>query len=201
MTSERTTSLKRRPPATTVTDLPELLRRAQRGDVDSLTDLVGQCRPLIASVARVHLSSPVDVDDVVQEVSLKLMLNAAHIRNPEAVSGWIRRVATNAAMTHHRRAGRVVVCETFDDIESGESTEDTALAGVRRDTVSSAVQDSLSRLRPAEASLVRLLFGTEAPDYRSISQQTGRPVGSIGPTRQRLLDRLRRDSAVALLGA
>jgi hypothetical protein len=86
-------------------------------------------------------------------------------------------------------------------VESTESTEDTALAGVRRNSVATAVQDGLSRLRPPELALMNLLFGTDSPDYRSISEQTGRPLGSIGPTRQRLLDRLRKDPAVALLGA
>ena len=40
--------------------------------------------------------------------------------------------------------------------------------------------------------LLRVLAFSDRPDYRHISDELGIPVGSIGPTRGRCLDKLRR---------
>ena len=42
-----------------------------------------------------------------------------------------------------------------------------------------------------------LLSADDRPDYRTVSRMVDRPVGSIGPTRQRALERLRRQPALA----
>jgi RNA polymerase sigma factor (sigma-70 family) len=181
-------------------DLPELLRRVQGGRPGAVNAFLQASRPLIAGVARGIVPAAADVDDVVQEVSLKLVQHADRIRNPEAIAGWIRRVARNEAVTHRRRNGRATACDSFDDLESEDRTEDLALSGTARTEIGSAVTEAVERLRPHEVVLVKLLFASDKPDYRAISEQTGRPLGSIGPTRQRLLGRLRKDLSVRPLG-
>jgi RNA polymerase sigma factor (sigma-70 family) len=180
--------------------LPDLLRRVQAGRSESVGAFVLGCRPLIAGVARNYVANSADVDDVVQEVCLKLILNADRIRNPDAIGGWIKRVARNEAVTLRRRTRRVTVCDAFDDIEAEDCTEDSALSGTLRGEVGEAIGQAVGRLRPHEVVLVNLLFESDRPDYRAISEQTGRPIGSIGPTRQRLLGRLREDRSVLPLG-
>ena len=53
--------------------------------------------------------------------------------------------------------------------------------------------------------LLNLLLGDGAASYREISEELGMPIGSIGPTRQRCLDRLRTlveaEDAELLVGA
>jgi hypothetical protein len=53
----------------------------------------------------------------------------------------------------------------------------------------------------SHGELFALLMASDSPDYARISQTTGRPMGSIGPTRQRLLERLRRDPDIRHLMA
>ncbi len=50
-------------------------------------------------------------------------------------------------------------------------------------------------------TLLRLLLGHEPPAYAEVSRLTGMPLGSIGPTRGRYLDKLRRNLETAGLGA
>jgi DNA-directed RNA polymerase specialized sigma24 family protein len=56
---------------------------------------------------------------------------------------------------------------------------------------------ALRTLRPDDRRVVVLLAGERQPDYRSVSRLVNRPIGSIGPTRQRALDRLRRQPSLA----
>lgn len=51
----------------------------------------------------------------------------------------------------------------------------------------------LSRLGgPCRELLITLYFQPESPSYAEVSEALGVPVGSIGPTRARCLQRLRR---------
>ena len=74
----------------------------------------------------------------------------------------------------------------FDD-ESGP------MRRLARQTTNDSVNGALKRLREADRRLMEMLMDTDRPDYASISRRTERPLGSIGPTRQRILSRLRRD--------
>jgi len=50
---------------------------------------------------------------------------------------------------------------------------------------------SFERLRPSDQALLRLLTADPRPSYDEISAALDMPIGSIGPTRQRALARLR----------
>ena len=52
---------------------------------------------------------------------------------------------------------------------------------------------ALGKLSGRDAALLGLLFAEPAPSYAEISAALDMPVGSIGPTRQRTIARLRRD--------
>jgi DNA-directed RNA polymerase specialized sigma24 family protein len=54
-----------------------------------------------------------------------------------------------------------------------------------------AVREALSRLPWRWRQLVELLMADPPASYAEISDQLGLPVGSIGPTRGRCLERLR----------
>ena len=63
----------------------------------------------------------------------------------------------------------------------------------RRDAVAAAVE----RLPDHHRVLVGELFGPSLPSYAEVSSKVGMPIGSIGPTRERMLERLRRDARIA----
>ena len=57
--------------------------------------------------------------------------------------------------------------------------------------------DAVRELRPDNRRLIELLAADDPPDYRTASKMLNRPMGSIGPTRQRVLERLRRQPALS----
>jgi DNA-directed RNA polymerase specialized sigma24 family protein len=54
-----------------------------------------------------------------------------------------------------------------------------------------AMVAAFARLSEPCQALLRLLLADPPLEYRTIAEHLGRPIGSIGPTRQRCLDRLR----------
>jgi DNA-directed RNA polymerase specialized sigma24 family protein len=59
---------------------------------------------------------------------------------------------------------------------------------------------AVGRLHPRDQALLRMLVADPAPSYREISSVLEMPIGSIGPTRGRCLERLQRERELAAHG-
>ena len=77
----------------------------------------------------------------------------------------------------------------------GRTAEQELLAAERH----AALREALSCLPPSCQQLMAMLTQDPPVPYAKISARLGIPVGSIGPTRRRCLDKLRRYPAIAAL--
>jgi len=176
--------------------LAALLVRARTGDPRAERAIVDRCTPMVRAVARRYVSNEADVDDVVQDVWLALAENADRISSPAALRAWLVRVTTRASWRLVRRRSRAVPLADVGDRPAVEDTEALGTARAHRAQVATALDSALGRLRDGDRRLLEMLSAHDRPDYRGIGSALGRPVGSIGPTRQRALSRLRRDDTL-----
>ncbi len=108
-------------------------------------------------------------------------------------------VTRRAASQVGRRSIKLVPTDLDDNAPSQVSTEDQAMRTHERREITDGVRAALDRLNAEDRRVLLLLEGDDDLSYREVSRQLSRPVGSIGPTRQRLLGRLRVDPAVRRL--
>ena len=184
-----------------VDDIAALLVAFRDGRPGAIDRLIAGCWPVVAAQARRFARRPDDVDDIVQEVWVRLVEHAADIREPRATLAWLLMVTRRTALQLGRRDARIVLTEP-DEQPSVVSTEEQAMWAEQRREVAAGVRSALGRLTAGDRRLLDMLVGEgdgRAPSYREASRQLGRPVGSLGPTRRRLLDRLRVDPAVRRL--
>ena len=181
------------PPVPAEDPLVALFLRAREGDRRSLAELIERCEPLVRGVARRHLFGGSDVDDVVQEVWIALIRNLDRIQSPESLRSWLWAVAARFAARQGKARARLSFLGDRTESVNEESAEEAGLGRVTGHESSGRVRHALRRLDAADRELLELLFAVERPCYRSIGAIVNRPVGSIGPTRQRLLSRLRQD--------
>jgi RNA polymerase sigma factor (sigma-70 family) len=194
-------STRRRPvaPRPATCDLASLVERAAARDEAAAAELMERCRSFVAHTARHYLSTPEDVEDVMQEVWLSLVREIGRIRSPELILGWLKKVTEHAAIRQGQRTSRMVTGREIDEWAGDESAEDAGIEEASRDRLRAAVREAMFRLRPADRQLLERLMAVDRPDYRSIGEELNRPVGSLGPTRKRILERLRDDPAIARL--
>ena len=174
-----------------------LVERARRGDGRAMAAIVERCGPMVRSVARRYVGEA-DADDVVQDVWLAFVEHMDGIQVPAATRGWLVQVTTRAAWRARRKLDRAAPTDDLGArLAAPDDTEERGLAAAAQHEASGHLRDALDELRPADQRLVLLLSADDRPDYRTISRMVDRPVGSIGPTRQRALERLRRQPALA----
>jgi len=177
-----------------------LVTGARDGDVQAWNALVERYAPLIWSICRKYRLGPADADDVGQSVWLHLVDQLGKIREPAALAGWL-------ATTTRRECGRLVRAargpaavgyaldaENMAD-EQSDAAEQEVLAAERH----AALREAFAHLPTECQRLVAMLTADPPAPYAEISATLSMPVGSIGPTRSRCLDRIRRYPAIAAL--
>ena len=174
-----------------------LLRAASAGRDGALEELIRLCRPYVEHKARTYAYANTDPDDIVQEVWIELIKHVSRIREPLALLGWLNIVTRRLAKHLGHRNGRMIPTELGDAVASASCTADLALENQERRQVTSAVREALANLDDPDRHLLLLLHPDSGkPCYGDIGRRVHRPVGSLGPTRRRLLDRLGQDPAV-----
>jgi RNA polymerase sigma factor (sigma-70 family) len=177
----------------------DLLVAAREGCGESLRALVVLCEPHVRRQARRHAWRRDQVDDVVQDVWVQLLAHAGQIRDPQTLIAWLSTVTRHVALRVGGRDARSVAQDIEDTAHGADSAEEDAIAQWRRDEVAGGINKALDRLDGADRTLLLLLHRDERPGYAAIGRQVNRPVGSLGPSRQRLLHRLRADRDIARL--
>lgn len=173
----------------------ELLQMARQGDQEAWSELVEAMSPLIWSIARSFRLDNATAKDVAQTVWMRVVENLDRIEDPNRFPGWIATTCRREAMTVKNRSSRMVPSEfEFDIPDETESVEDHLVASEEHARLISA----LGSLRQSDQELLRLLAAEPPLSYSEIAEITGRPVGSLGPSRARALERLRAAMTVAV---
>ncbi len=164
-----------------------------------MRDLVVMCEPFVRRRAAREAWRREQIEDVMQDVWLQFLCHADGIRDPATLLAWLSTVTRRAAARVGHRERRQIPTDAPDVGAGADSAEDDALDMCGRAEVTDGVRDALDRLDATERRLLLLLHHDDRPGYRDIGREVGRPVGSLGPTRQRLLRRLRGDHDIARL--
>lgn len=171
-------------------DVTVLVRRAATGDELAWEALVDRYATLVWSVARGHSLDSADAADVSQTTWLRLAECLSSLREPDRVGAWLTTTARRESLRVLRRQQRHRHVETFVEWQTCETSVplDQPLIEEERDAALWQAFDALSG--PCKA-LLRALLADPPPSYAELSTAFDMPIGSIGPTRARCLDRLR----------
>src|SRR5690606_10611528 len=161
----------------------ELLAGAADGDQSAWNALVEKYNRLVWYVVRGFRLDDAAAADVTQTVWLKLVEHCGRIRDPERLAGWLAVTARNEALRVLKQQGKQTPSNFEFDI--GDPTAVDLAERLVDDEIERAALRAFSRLSEDDQRLLRLLCVDPPLDYSTISQMIGRPIGSIGPTRQR----------------
>jgi RNA polymerase sigma factor (sigma-70 family) len=175
----------------------QLVHRAAEGDQQAWNTLVEEFGGLVWATTRAHRLSPADAAEVSQTTWLRLVENLERLHDPAHVGAWLATTARRECLQVLRHASRVIPHDDLPELVSESCAPDATLLADERDD---ALWSVLAILPERDRRLLRILMSDPAPSYAEISAALQMPIGSIGPTRQRALQRLRREARRRGLG-
>jgi RNA polymerase sigma factor (sigma-70 family) len=171
--------------------LAALVAAAASGSEFAWERLVRELGGLLWAVARTFRLSDADAADVVQATWVRLLEHLDRLTEPGRVGAWIATTARRECLRVLRDRGRQIPMDDDPRAEvSGDPPPELQLLVGQRDR---ELWQAFHRLRPSDQALLRLLIADPRPAYEDISAALHIPIGSIGPTRARALERLRRE--------
>ncbi len=155
--------------------------------------LVDRYKRLVYSVAlRTGLGQD-DAADVFQTVFVSLLEHLHTLRAPQGLAAWLITTTKRESWRVSRKQGQErpsIDTEEMAAREEGDGGEGHLDEAALADQV--LVQQALEQVGGGCRELLRLLyFDQSQPSYETVSRRLRIPLGSIGPTRARCLQKMR----------
>jgi RNA polymerase sigma factor (sigma-70 family) len=176
----------------------DLVARATDGDEQAWKAIVDRFATLVWAICRSCRLSDPDAADVSQTVWLRAVEHLPALRQPAALPGWLATTTRRECLRTVRHPGPRA--EMSFEVTPGEAPADPAFTSPDALLVSAQLGELLRaavrELPPQCQRLLELLLAEQPPAYAAVSCALGIPVGSIGPTRARCLEKLRANRAL-----
>lgn len=171
-----------------------LVQRCLDGDARAWEALVRRHERLVYSIGRSYRLSDEDMGDVFQDVFAALVKSLPRLREARTLVRWLsvtaERIARATALRRRREQALA------DDDPGGLDRIEDATPGVGA-VLETLEAQALVRLALAglqlrcQRLLAALYFEDPPPAYAELARRLGVPIGSLGPTRARCMEKLR----------
>jgi RNA polymerase sigma factor (sigma-70 family) len=168
----------------------DAFRRWRGGDESALDELVRIMSPVLWHVVRATGLDRETAEDVVQNTWLTLVRSADSVRDAQAITRWLCTAARREAWRVSKSATRTRPVED-DVLDARMPVQTSPESEVVGDDEKTRLWQALGRLPERCQKLLRIVAWEPRPDYSSVAEGLQMPIGSIGPTRRRCLDKLR----------
>ena len=160
------------------------------GDAHAMDELVRLMSPVLWHVVRASGLDRGLTEDVVQTTWMTLVQRQASIVEPQAVAGWLTTCARREAWRVGRVQRRADPTET-ERLERNMAVADSAEQTATMTDAASTLWNAVRGLNERCQRLLRVVAFDDRPDYAALAKDLAMPIGSIGPTRQRCLAKLK----------
>jgi len=141
----------------------DLVRAAQRGDLEAFAELVRQERRTLVMAARTLIGDFHEAEDAAHEALVSAYRGLAGLRDPRAFGPWLSRILNRAAERRRRALARQVPTEDLSRVPAPSGDRDDRPERVLRET---------ARL-PEKYRVLLMLFYIREHSYREVAAITG----------------------------
>jgi len=170
----------------------ELFADCRRGDALAWRELVLRHQGLVFGIARSYGLQVADAEEVFQLTFVNLARSLDRLHDPERLEAWLATAARRAALrlkSAERRRARIF---STDPAELEQVSPEQVAERIEQVRMAERVRREIDALGPPCSTLLLGLFASPPRSYRELAAAAGLAVGSLGATRGRCLDKLRR---------
>jgi RNA polymerase sigma factor (sigma-70 family) len=176
----------------TARDDARLVKECLSGKEEAWSLLIEKYKALIYSIPVKYGLPPHEASEVFQATCVELLTRLPELREPRALPKWLMQVAHHQCYRWKKQQQRVVSRDA--DVNLPEPmTPAIADSLIQQTQEEQMLREAVASLTPQCRRLVELLFLETPPrPYAEVAAELGLALGSIGFTRQKCIDRLRR---------
>lgn len=162
---------------------------ALNGDREAWEEIVAEHTNLLWWIARSHRLDDATSADVVQTVWIQLVQHGRSIKDPDRITAWLSTTARRESLRRAKATDHTIPVETMDD--TGDRTALSVEEKILDEELTSIALAAFRQLDENCQYLLKLVCDVPTKSYTEVAALLGISTGSIGPTRQRCLTKLR----------
>ena len=155
----------------------ELIEKILNGNSHAFTFLVNRYQKLVMHITGRLIQRQEELEDVCQEVFLKVYQNLGKYRNECKLSTWIATIAYNTGINYLRKFKKLDKTDS-DSQESFRNMADPEFIGYEQSDLHRFIREQIIQL-PVQYRTVITLYHLEEFTYQEIEQITGMPEGTV----------------------
>ena len=168
-----------------------LVRECLVGNEKAWATLIRKYANLIFSIPIRRRYSQEDASDIFQAVCLAMLGALGSLRQPRALAAWLIQTTLHTCERFDARQHRLLAFEPeLASVEYVQQSPETLLRQLENEQL---LRQAVAHMCPECRKLIDLLFFTDPPvPYEKAAAELGMAKGSVGATRMRCLEKLRR---------
>lgn len=169
-----------------MTDMMDLITRAQQNNLDAFEQLVLGYQDRVYSHCLHLTGNPNDAQDLAQDVFVQAFKGLRSFRKESDFGTWLHRIAVNQWINHCRRTRKIVTFSIDEPLPGHDSdmirelaaAEDGPLENVERQELKAQLQQALQKI-PDEYRLALVLREIEGYNYDEIASLLECSLGTV----------------------
>ena len=175
--------------ACTDSELVGMIRAGGSSREAAWTDMLRRYTPKMYAVARSFDIDQQTAEDLVQTAWLRFLERSGQLRDESSVGPWLCMIVRNEARRLVTRRRTIPTAEGWDQRPADFQSPAAGLVATEQ---AKALRSAFAKLGEDCRRLLTLVLADPPLSYDEIAVALDRPRGSLGPSRQRCLDHLRR---------
>jgi RNA polymerase sigma factor (sigma-70 family) len=173
-------------------DDTRLVKQCLSGSEEAWSLLIEKYKALIYSIPVKYRLPPHEAAEVFQVTCVELLTRLPELREPRALPKWLMQVAHHQCYRWKQQQQRIVSRDADSNLPE-PAIQAIAESLVQQTQEEQLLREAMTSLTPQCRRLVELLFLETPPrPYTEVAAELGLALGSIGFTRQKCIERLRR---------
>lgn len=164
-------------PLTLESRLARLVKAARRGDRQAWDTLIRLYQRSVLEVIRRRVKTEADAEEICQEVFLQAIRKLSQLKEPEAIGGWLRRIAERLSLNFltRSRSSKNFDDRTWEDHNDGRNEP---FKEVSRREAQDAVWQGLNQLGAMDREAL-FAFYIEGKSLSQMSEEFAVPLGTV----------------------
>lgn len=160
-------------------EIKETIERILNGDLNSFKVLIRQHETLVIGMVRRLIKDQDDVDDLCQDVFIKVYKNLRSFKHQSKLSTWIGQIAYTTAINHVKKtSGKKYITVELTEFEDSYNTGDNPESLLIKKSTSAFIQEEIAKL-PLLYKTIITLYHLQDFSYNEISDIMGMPEGTV----------------------